>query len=166
MWWNFFHKESIKSRGKGKLNHAEETASLSPPVSDVLTHCRTSLATRSGDSFLLWRQKVQVEDPLREVLILHLHHLGDDNRHSSQAEHGMRRLTHSRWKAQGQSATVCAELGRLPFQRTQYKECHESEPSLAQLLKRLIHFSGYIYTSELTVCTTWETHPTMSAFWG
>lgn len=53
-------------------------ASLLPSVSYGFTHYHTSLATLSSDSFLLWRQKVQVEDPLQEALILHLHHLVDD----------------------------------------------------------------------------------------
>lgn len=65
------------NKGEGKINHAEEAASSSPPVSYGLIHCRTSLATLSGDSFLLWWLKVPVEDPLQEVQILHLHHLMD-----------------------------------------------------------------------------------------
>lgn len=40
---------------KGReINHAEEAASSSPPVSYGLIHCRRSLATLSGDSSLLW----------------------------------------------------------------------------------------------------------------
>lgn len=53
-------------------------ASPSPPVSYGFTHYHTSLATLSSDSFPLWRQKVRVEDPLQEALILHLHHLVDE----------------------------------------------------------------------------------------
>lgn len=69
---NLSHKERRKEE-EGRTMQRRRRAYLL--VAHGLTRCHTSLAILSSDSFPLWRQKVQVEDPLPEALILHLHHL-------------------------------------------------------------------------------------------
>ena len=144
----YFTERALNKKDKEKKPCIRDGFPISTWVRG-LTHCHTSLATLSSDSFPLWQQKVRVEDPLQEVLTLRLRHLGEEKETEVRVR---RQLAGRRASDVSDARSVHGQHAPLTLRAdSPWREVQWTHTCTAWLLKRLIHFSGDTCNSEFTM---------------